>query len=81
MAVVIVSVIVLGLIPLYLPAKGLAGTDLDDGMFYFILILIYLILFGYFVGEALFDLDYDTDLDLSTGSDIKNITSLQQQVG
>ncbi len=83
MAIVIASVIVLSLIPLYLPSAGLGTTDYDDGMFYVILTFIHLILSACFVGDATFEVDYDTDVDVEDDSDLEiaDLSTLENEVG
>ncbi len=83
MAIVIASVIVLSLIPLYLPSAELGTIDYDDGMFYVILTFIYLILSGCFVGDASFEVIYDTDVDVEDDSDLEiaDLSTLENEVG
>ena len=81
-AFVIASVIVLSLIPLYLPSAASDTIDYDDGMFYIILTFIYLILFtGCFVGDAFFEVTYDTGIDDDSNLEITDLSTLGDEVG
>jgi hypothetical protein len=77
----IASMIVLGLLPLYLPDKLLDAFDPDSSMFYSILIRISSILTPCFADEAFFDLDYGTDVVDGSSLTITDLKTLADEVG
>jgi hypothetical protein len=75
------SAIVLSLIPLYLPTKGLDGIDTNIGMFYFILLFIWFVLIDFFTGPLVLTLQYKIDYVNNDFSTLSNIVSITHQVG
>jgi hypothetical protein len=74
------SVVVLSLIPLYLPSKGLNGIDIAPGTFYFILLYLWFVLNCSFSGTSLLVLRCTTNVTNNQFFTAENAVSVANQV-
>jgi hypothetical protein len=76
----VASVVVLSLIPLYLPKKRLDGI-VTIGMFYFILLFVWFVLNRCFSAPEILQLRYKSDIVDSNFLTLSNMKSIASQVG
>jgi len=76
----VASMVVLSLIPLYLPTKGLNGI-VTIGMFYFIVLFVWFVLNRCFSAPEILTLRYKSDIVDSNFLTLNSMKSIASQVG